>query len=267
MAPHTRTDATVDPADVAWVDLVRLGPWQVAHELVISLPWLAGSLYAAGAGNYVAALACSFMFFLTGLRQVHNAFHHALGLPRFGSHVVMFVLSILMLGSMHAVQVIHLRHHRHCLAEDDVEAMGARLTAWRALMLGPRYPWFLHSKALEFAAPGGRRWIVIELVANALWIGAVIFLLDSPVLVYHVVAMAAGQCMTAFFAVWTTHHGCDPAGPIARSIRSPLKALVTYNMFYHFEHHAFPAVPTCRLPELARRLDARYPQLRIAKVY
>jgi fatty acid desaturase len=39
----------------------------------------------------------------------------------------MFVLSILMLGSMHAVRFNHLQHHRHCMGDDDVEAMGARL--------------------------------------------------------------------------------------------------------------------------------------------
>jgi hypothetical protein len=44
--------------------------------------------------------------------------------------------------------------------------------------------------------------------------------LDVAWLRYHVVAMAAGQCLTAFFAVWTVHHPCEAArGPIARTIR------------------------------------------------
>jgi fatty acid desaturase len=33
-------------------------------------------------------------------------------------------------------------------------------------------------------------------------------------------------------------------------------------MFFHAEHHLFPAVPTPHLPELARRLDAVRPELR-----
>jgi hypothetical protein len=37
---------------------------------------------------------------LTGLRVVHNAHHYALGLPRWASEWVMFVMSVLMLGSM-----------------------------------------------------------------------------------------------------------------------------------------------------------------------
>ncbi|MEO1218871.1 MAG: fatty acid desaturase, partial [Bacteroidota bacterium] len=39
------------------------------------------------------------------------------------------------------------------------------------------------------------------------------------------------------------------------------KNLLTYNMFYHLEHHLFPAVPTIKLPELARRIDKEVPEL------
>ena len=37
--------------------------------------------------------------------------------------------------------------------------------------------------------------------------------------------------------------------------------------FYHLEHHLFPAVPTSRLPELARRLDATDPQWSSKRVF
>jgi fatty acid desaturase len=57
-------------------------------------------------------------------------------------------------------------------------------------------------------------------------------------------------------AVWTS----DGAFP-ARTIRNPLKARLTDAMFYHVEHHLYPAVPTRRLPILARRLDRVAPDL------
>jgi fatty acid desaturase len=252
---------------VEWMDFLQLERRDVVHELLISLPWLVASLIAAASRDYVVALACSFMFFLTGLRQVHNAFHYALGVSRLASDYVMLALSVLMLGSMHAVQINHLRHHRHCMAEDDVEAMGARVSAAGALLLGPWYPVCLHRKALEVATSRQRKWIFAELLINGLWIGSVFFLLDFSSLRYHVIAMATGQCFTAFFAVWTTHHGCVPEGPVARTIRNRFKALITYDMFYHFEHHAFPAVPTCKLAILARRIDACTPELQLKKVY
>jgi len=252
---------------VEWTDLLRLRRRDVVHELLISLPWLAGSILAAANENYFIALACSFMFFLTGLRQVHNAFHYALGISRLATDCVMLVLSVLMLGSMHAVQINHLRHHRHCMAEDDVEAMGARTSAVGALLLGPWYPVCLHRKALEVATTSQRKWIWAELLVNGLWIALVFLALDIPSLQYHVIAMAVGQCLTAFFAVWTTHHGCVHEGPIARTIRNRFKAIITYDMFYHFEHHTFPAVPTCKLAILAKRIEACTPDLQLKKVY
>jgi fatty acid desaturase len=252
---------------VVWTDLLRLRKREILHELLISCPWFAASLYAFCTGYYLPALIASFMFFLAGLRQVHNAFHHSLGLPRWMSAWVMFALSILMLGSMHAVQINHLRHHLHCMSDDDVEAMGARLSWLGAMLLGPRYPIELHRKALQVASPDQRRWIHAELAANVLWVAAVFLIFDSAALKYHVIAMAVGQCFTAFFAVWTTHHDCNKDGLFARTIRNRIKATITYNMFYHFEHHLFPAVPTCKLPELARRLDAVVPTLGLKNVY
>src|SRR6266850_7788701 len=125
---------------VQWRDLVPLRRTEVAGELALSLPWLAASLAAAHHALYFVALGCSFMFFLTGLRQVHNAYHYALGLSRAATEWVIFALSILMLGSMHAVQINHLRHHRHCLDDEDLEAMSVRMPAWCAVMIGPLFP-------------------------------------------------------------------------------------------------------------------------------
>ncbi|OLE17347.1 MAG: fatty acid desaturase [Betaproteobacteria bacterium 13_1_20CM_3_63_8] len=253
--------------NVPWSDLLSLRRHEIAHELTLSLPWLLASLAAAHWRLYPLALLASFMFFLTGLRQVHNAYHYALGVPRAATEWVMLALSVLMLGSMHAVQVNHLRHHRYCLGEEDVEAMSARLPAWRALLLGPWFPLRLHHAALQVGSPRQRRWIGVELLANAVWIALVFAFLDNRVLQYHVMAMALGQCLTAFFAVWTVHHDCSDGAFPARTIRNPLKARLTYAMFYHVEHHLYPAVPTRRLPILARRLDRVAPDLGALKVF
>ena len=63
------------------------------------------------------------------------------------------------------------------------------------------------------------------------------------------------------------HHDCDSSHYIARTIRNPLKALVTYDMFYHVEHHLFWTVPTCELPVLTERLDAVAPELKSQLVF
>jgi fatty acid desaturase len=252
---------------VQWQDLRHLTRFEVVHELILSPPWLLASWWAASFEHYVVALGCSFMFFVTGLRQVHNAYHYALGLSRGATEWLMFALSVLMLGSMHAVQINHLRHHRHCMKQEDVEAMSARMPAWQAILVGPLFPLRLHHKALQVAGARQQKWIRGELAANLVWIAVVVGVLELPWLQYHVLAMAVGQCLTAFFAVWTVHHDCEPEGVFARTIRGRAKGLATYNMFYHVEHHLFPAVPTRKLPVLAQRLDQVAPEFVAKRVF
>ena len=73
--------------------------------------------------------------------------------------------------------------------------------------------------------------------------------------------------MTAFFAVWTVHRGCDGKTVIARTLRNRFKSLIAFDMFYHAEHHLFPKVPTCHLSRLAERLDRTVPELGDVQVY
>ena len=207
------------------------------------------------------------MFFMTGLRHAHNAHHYAMGLPRRATEWVMFAMSLLMLGSMHAVQVNHLRHHRFCLREDDLEARSARMSWWRALLFGPAFPILLHRAALRQGNRNQKRWIALELSANTVVILAAFAIRGEAWLRYHVSAMLLGQCLTSFFAVWTVHHHCEPQGLFARTVRGRLIGRLTYNMFFHLEHHLFPAVPTCRLHVLAERIDAVAPRLAAKKVF
>ena len=251
---------------VEWRDLVPLKRGEVISELALSLPWLLLSLGLASARLYPPALAVSFVFFLAGLRQVHNAFHYALGLSRRLCDLVMFALSVLMLGSMHAVQLNHLAHHRHCLSEQDVEGDSAHMSALRAILAGPRFPLRLHRHALKVARGASRHWILAELLANVAMLVVSFGLLNLPCLRYHYAAMLIGQCLTSFFAVWTVHHDGARNPYSARTLRGRIKNALTFNMFFHVEHHLFPAVPTCHLPRLAERLDQIAPELRETQV-
>ncbi len=256
---------------VAWRDLVALTRGEVVCELLLPLPWLAGSLALAALGLYPPALMLSCVFFLAGLRVVHGACHLTIGLPRRASEIALFVLSLIMLGSMHAVRWNHLRHHRHCLAPDDIEAMGARRSAWGAICLGPLFPVRLHRAALAGARSRERHWIAAELLGNLAVVGLILAAMPYRAPLYHLLAMTAGQCLTAFFAVWTVHHDCggteSGASLPARTIRNRLRSALTFNMFFHLEHHLFPQVPTAHLPRLARRLDAAAPGARWSFVW
>ena len=118
---------------VPWRDLVRLRPAERLRELLLPIPWLLVALLAAQRSAWVLALLGSFYFFLAGLRLVHDTFHGNLGLRAWANDVILLVLSALMLGSMHAVRLTHLQHHRECLGPDDVEGASARRSAAGAL--------------------------------------------------------------------------------------------------------------------------------------
>jgi fatty acid desaturase len=171
-----------------------------------------------------------------------------------------------MLASMHAVQVTHLHHHRHCLREHDAEAAHARQRWWLVLLTGPLFPLRLHLAAWRTASSRKRTWIAAELAAIILLIAAVLLVPGPRALRWHLLAMGVGECFTGFFAVWIVHRGCDGDHQIARTQRGRLKNLVSYSMFFHLEHHLFPAVPTCHLPKLAERLDRAAPEYRDVQV-
>jgi fatty acid desaturase len=245
---------------VEWRDLLKLTPLEKWHELTLSLPWLVASLLFYNHGHWIFGALGSFYFFLTGLRQSHGAQHYTLGLGKKSEDIVLLVLSVLMLGSMHAVQVSHLHHHRHCLDADDAEGSTARLSWWRALLVGPLFPLRLHFAAWRLGSRVKRGWIAAEVAAVvAVLLGAVF--VSSLALRAHAVAMLLGESMTGFFAVWTVHHDCEPHGLHSRTQRGRWINRLFYNMFFHAEHHLYPAVPTCHLPRLAARLDAAAPEL------
>jgi fatty acid desaturase len=252
---------------VEWKDLLQVTRWEVVKELLLVFPWLAVSLLLAYYGWYFFAAGFSFFFFLCGLRVVHNAYHYAMGISRLATEWVMFCLSVMMLSSMHALQQTHIHHHTHCMGDDDVEAASASMKAWQAILYGPRFYIMIQKKGIELANPRQRRWIWAEYAAMAVWVPLALFVLDVSILKYHVIVMLVGQCLTAFFAVWTVHHDCDRSHFIARTLRSPIKSVIAFDMFFHVEHHLFPSVPTCHLNELSRRLDEAAPELAKMQVY
>jgi fatty acid desaturase len=252
---------------IQWKDLLSLTTWEIVYELTLSLPWLGLSILCAWIHWYIPALMLSFVFFLTGLRQVHNAYHYALGISERATEWVIFLLSIVMMGSLHAVKYNHLQHHKHCLNDGDIEGMSARMSWWKALLFGPAFPFLLHYNALKNAGRKIKIWILAEVIIIVLVIIIAFYFPQLRILRFHVTAMLIGESMTAFFAVWTVHHDTDENNYyLGRTVRGKLKSVLFYNMFYHAEHHLFPKVPTCHLPELAKRLDEQFPDLKNVKV-
>lgn len=250
---------------VQWKDLTRLTLKQKVIENSITLPWLFLSCGLAFYHYYFFALPFSFLFFLTGLRQVHNGFHYTLGLSRPLTGFTLYVNSLLMVTAMHAVKYNHLRHHKYCLQEEDVEGNCAKMKPAQALLYGPVFIFRLHAAALGSSQRLTRKAVWRELLSIVAFIGAVCFW-HIRFLEYHIIAMTIGELFTAFFAVWTVHHDCDEE-VFARTLNRRWKNRLTYNMFYHLEHHLFPGVPTIRLPELSDRIREKLPDLKAKEVF
>ena len=245
---------------VVWKDLKSLTIKEILIENFLTIPWLFVSLVLAWYEYYLFALPFSAFFFLTGLRQSHNGFHNALGTSKFLTWLQMYINSILMMASIHAVKFNHLRHHKYCLGEDDYEGKSAGMSWYGAILYGPVHMVLIHQVTLKHGNKRYRQNVIMELISVIVF-ASIIMLFNIDFLLYHIIVMLLGEFLMAFFAVWTVHHDTHDNPNFARTQRRSWKNKLTFNMFYHLEHHLFPAVPTIKLPELAKRLDAALPKM------
>lgn len=244
-------------AAVKWRDLAPMRFRDGIVECLHPLPWLFGGWAAVALGYWMIAVPCSFMLFLTALRLNHEAIHHNLGFGARGHRTVLHGLSALMLGSNSAVAFNHLQHHKHIGTDCDLEGACGRMTMAQVIAHGPLFPVRMHIAAWRDGGPAVRRRMRIDFALNAALLGGTA-ISGSPVLLYHLAAMAVAQCLTAFFAVWITHHDCA-AEDVARTQHSAVVNFMTYNMLLHLEHHLFPGEPVRRLGSLAARIAAAAP--------
>ncbi|NJB37954.1 fatty acid desaturase family protein [Croceivirga sp. JEA036] len=245
---------------VAWKDLRKLTLKEMLIENNLTVPWALISWTLAWYGYYWIALPFSGFFFLTALRQVHNGFHNSLGTNKFLTWLSLYLNSILMVVSIHAVKFNHLRHHKYCLTEKDQEGKSAHMTWYGAILYGPIHIFKIHQITWKIGNKKYRRNMLLELVSICIAV-TLVFYLEIHWLMYHMIVMLIGEFLMSFFAVWTVHHDTHDNPEFARTQRGGWKNKLTFSMFYHLEHHLFPAVPTIKLPELAKRIDDALPEL------
>jgi fatty acid desaturase len=245
---------------VEWKDLKTLSFKEMLIENNLTIPWLLISLTLAYFGYYLIALPFSAFYFLTALRQVHNGFHNSLGTNRFLTWLTLYLNSISLMASIHAVKFNHIRHHKFCLTEDDYEGKSAGMTWYGAILYGPIHMFLIHKVTLELGNKNYKLNVLLELFSIAVF-AFIVFYFKIEFLIYHIIIMVFAEFMMAFFAVWTVHHDTHDSPEYARTQRGWWKNKLTFSMFYHLEHHMFPAVPTIKLPELAKRIDKALPEL------
>lgn len=246
---------------VIWQDLRHLTLVQKVYNVVLPYPFLVLSWYCVSLSYYGLAVLCSYLFFAGAFRQGHDIYHHSLGVSGWITTFLLYLLSCLTFTSLHAIGHSHLQHHRNPLGEDDEEGQFAHKTWWQALLggLNFRYRIYVHGWRLAHHKKYAQCHIIVEsiliiiMILLMLWTG-------WQILIYQFCMMFVANALVGLIGVWGMHHDCDDTA-IARTERNPLVNALTFNLFYHVEHHLFPAVPTHHLPELAKRLERIAPEL------
>jgi fatty acid desaturase len=179
--------------------------------------------------------------FMLAFAVTHDAAHGALGLPRRATNVVLAVGGVAIGTSGHALRLMHMRHHAHELAPDDLEGAAARMTFWQALAHAPRLSLALHVAAWRTGRQ--RSWQVIEYLGLAAVIAAAGFG-PRPLAIYAAVALG----MQVLAPWWAGHipHRSEILIALARRLAvtgSPTLA----SLAHHDLHHRRPKLPTWRL--------------------
>ncbi len=234
--------------------------WDTARELLLPVPMMILTALAASLGHLVGVVFGTFACFTLLLRVTHGAYHGSVGLSGRWNDLYMCLVSACLGGSMHAIGTTHRYHHRHPLEPDDIEGEIAHHGFWSALWRSPIYPLRIHWVAMRIASAEQRRWILFELGLVAT-VQAWVWMTPTPASVRWVaLTMLAANAIVPMVGIWSVHAGCDrPDGWIARTSRWRWIDGCFAHMFFHLEHHLYPAVPTCRLHLIAQRLDRAAP--------
>lgn len=235
-------------------DLLRVAVWRRAVSLAAPFGLAALFFLFAARGIWVGALGCAMLLtFLTYGSISHDLVHRNLHLPRWLNEALLTAIELITFRSGHAYRVVHLHHHAHFPAADDLEGAAAAMSWWRALLDGVTLQPRLWRFALRRPGPH-RRWVLAEGVA-VLVLLAVCLAASRETAVYALL-MIGGSWIFPFMTSYLPHDakGADDLTQ-TRLFRGRVFAVVALQHLYHLEHHLYPQVPHHHWPELARRLD------------
>ncbi|OON66209.1 fatty acid desaturase [Hymenobacter sp. CRA2] len=229
------------------------------RRIEVLRPWLLLALYAgtAVAGWWWLAVPLAVATSLAAFVQMHDSMHNALGLSKPANARLLTLSGLLLLKSGHALQVTHLRHHAHCLADDDPEGAPATWTFGRVLWQGPYHILMLRRESLRMA-PHTRSIQLLEtaytLLLLAVFVGLYLWAGSLVGLVYWGVAFL----MSATLPIWASYipHRLAPHHPAVRAAAHTAQfwTPVVSSFAFHHVHHHYPRVPTALLPRAAAEL-------------
>lgn len=196
-------------------------------------------------GQPALALVAAVALYIAVFAFNHDVAHGALGLPARLNALLLGCTGLLMGISGHAMRRMHLRHHAHPLANDDVEGAGARVTLLGALALGPMNAAVYRVEALRTARGLERRAQIVETV---LALGLTLAALATRSIA-GAAWVVANVTMMLTAAAWASHLPHRPPRwlkALALELTWTHSAAVL-SFAFHDEHHVHPKIPCGRL--------------------
>lgn len=260
----------VPALDAIGRDLLDVPLWR--RIVTLAAPFALAALFFvfAARGLWIGSLFCAMLIaFLTYGSISHDLVHRNLRLPRALNEILLSAIELITFRCGHAYRVVHLHHHAHFPASDDIEGSASAMSWWRALVEGvvlqPRLLWFALRKTGQRPAAGGpglppaagHAWIVAEAIAVMILFASCIALIPITIIpVVYAAMMIAGSWIFPFITAYIPH---VPTGDReltqTKLFRGFVLAVFAMEHLYHLEHHLYPQVPHHNWPELARRLD------------
>jgi beta-carotene hydroxylase len=252
-------DADLPTLNVPGRDLLTVQAWRRA--VCLTTPFLLTvAFFVFGACHlWIGSIVCTVLLtFLTYGSISHDLVHGTLRLPRAVNESLLCIIEVISFRSGHAYRVVHLNHHAHFPATDDLEGAAAGMTWWRALLDGVTLQMRLW--VFEFRHGRDRTWIIGEGIAGvSLLVLSLVAIPWTIAPAIYAVLMILGSWLFPFITSFIPH---DPKGATeitrTRLFRCRVLSVVAFEHSYHLEHHLYPLVPQHNWRELARRLDPHF---------
>lgn len=256
--------------------------WYGLNDLAIFIP------------SVLAVAILSMSLFALG----HECIHNTAFKQRWENQFVAFLVSVPIFYPVEMFRLFHFQHHRHTheIGKDPEITMAGKpvdtvlsglhiyivwhtglplmlFKVFMSIFLSFPMPDAFWTKMLPYVNKNQRGKVARDARITFLVHAAVICLgiFWSPNVFWIYAALWLGHAMLAFYLV-AEHNGLPHEGNIfsrTRSMRtSALVKWIMWNMPYHAEHHAYPAVPWHQLPAFSKALSGEvqhegkyYPQL------
>ena len=209
---------------------------------------------------------------------LHECIHRTAFRSRAANNVIAAVCGFVLLLPARYFRLFHFAHHRYTNdPARDPELASAKPVSrgqyiWAMTGLGsywwPQIRSILRHVAGHSDEPFIQEFDRSKVIAEARWhafgyvvIAAASVLADVGwILIYWVFPIVLGMIALRLFLL-AEHTGCETSDNMLKNTRTtltnPMVNLLAWNMPYHAEHHAFPAVPFHKLPDLHQHLRDR----------